>query len=336
MTQDNPAAHESQPRPQQKSDQHSVLHRPWLCGEAPEDGIRPLLSQAFGQITCSALSDAEALTAYSINGILLTEFASDSGSAARMAELSDHVTLTNTIDHFYHAELLSRAACVRRTVMQVVIEVDLGAAECGSRPGYDTQRLAVAADRLQNLRVIGLTARLACDWYRFPHRYQREIQDAFGVLAHTAGLLTASGVDCSVVSVQMDQSPDHLRLHPIITETRGPADSPPWDRPPATVQLTAADVLPSADCDIETRVMSRPSLTTAILQTGFRRWIKFFPQITPTSLRASVTDIDGARIHSVGPDRTVILVSGAARDLTIGERVTLRVEAPENTATAAE
>lgn len=311
--------------------------RPWLFPEQVTTGAYAPETLRQSAIMCSALEDAEWFAGRAVSEILLTEFPATQHSADRIAELNRGCQLIATVDHFYHAELLSVAARQQSQQLDVAIEVDIGAHRSGIRPGYDAFRLAMAIFRLPNLRLTGLIADIGT-WHLVADAGQPpvfDVAEAFSALQHTRDLINREKPCCDLISVATDHDPESLRCYPVITEVRGttvPLNNLFFSE--RVFQRSTGNETGSRPViTVTSQIISRPSLHRAVAGTGLRSLaaalndsgLRLAEIEFGKSRRASVfprlTEMPGATVTSVGPDTLVLELSSAALDLTIGHRV---------------
>ena len=156
------------------------------------------------------------------------------------------------VDHFYHAELLSRTAMLYDTSISVLLSINVGNSHAGIRPGYDAQRLARGISDLPGLLTTGLicdisgitqirdiedlnAVEFSDDSRRQPvPTSQPAWREAVSALQHTSKLLQQDGTVC------------HLRLATDFTRSQFDLDFPPQTAAAETAAIisnTAADWL---------------------------------------------------------------------------------------------
>lgn len=313
--------------------------RLWMTDRSAADIFDELPNHSPRRIMCSTLSDALTWKPVSESDqdtteVLLTELPADGVVATGILELACATRVIASIDHYYHAELLSRAAQRRQLSQGVVIEVDVGGHRTGVRPGMDAQRLASAVIQLPGLQLAGLSADLtALENLPAEQRPQAE-QNALSVLRHTRMLIQRSGAACELVSVLTGRQDSEALRNSVVNELRWAMqpgllqhDSPAVEQlllspPPLATRVPDAD----AYRILEARVISRPTLVQAVIQCGWRAWagIAESPESRRQAIPA-VIGIEGAVIRSVGPDTMVLRVAGPAQDLIIGDTVQLAI-----------
>ncbi len=135
---------------------------PRVAPHCPPWAITTILDSGAAGFTCDTVADAFGLREISgttrIPELLITQFVATPAVAHEVVALGRHTDVLATIDHFCHAELLSRAAVQSGIPIRVLIEVDVGRHQTGVRPGQDTCRLALAAAQLPGIRLAGLLA----------------------------------------------------------------------------------------------------------------------------------------------------------------------------------
>ena len=108
---------------------------------------------------CAAkVSEAEALEATGVRGVLLTGPAPTRRKIGRLVRLlRDDPGLMAVVDSLEYARMLNRAVSGRRLSMKVLIDVDVGLGRSGVTPEKAVE-LALAVDALPSLEVTGIQA----------------------------------------------------------------------------------------------------------------------------------------------------------------------------------
>ena len=253
--------------------------------------------------------------------------------AATIAQFATRRPMIAIVDHFYHAELLSRAAVHLNVQLQVLLAIDVGVRHIGVRPGYDAQRLALATDQLSGLSIQGVIA----DFSGVPGLDQMQQAEetikpaeepghpafeAISSLRHTRRLLRQSGIVCRMC-VAIDVSSDPLvrhQLFPVDFVTDLVVISPST----AKAEACTAAISDQGRGLWHTRVIARPSLSSAVLHGGWLLWGhgRFNDQA------ASVGSPPGATIQEIRAGTTLLNLSGESLDLKIGDQVILQEKHP--------
>ena len=140
------------------------------------------------------------------------------------------------------------------------------------------------------------------------------INEAMGVLEQTRDAMQEAGQSCEIVSAGASGSFWITGKHPAITELQagGGAFGDLFYR--KACGLT--DVEPALT--VITDVVSRPSLTRAVLNAGRKA-------INPVIFPPEVIGVAGASVDRMSAEHTVLELEGESRDLKIGDEVVLAV-----------
>jgi D-serine deaminase-like pyridoxal phosphate-dependent protein len=153
--------------------------------------------------TCVAtVSEAEAMAAAGIGGILLTSPIVDDGKIARMIELVKRGgSAMLALGHEREAELLAVAAEAAKVSVDVLIDVDVGDRRTGILPGQPAVELARKVATLPRLRVVGVQAYAghASHTVGFENR-SRVSREAMGKAAETKRMLQKAGLQANILS----------------------------------------------------------------------------------------------------------------------------------------
>lgn len=191
--------------------------------------------------------------------------------------------LTVTVDHFMHIEtLLTRTW---QTPPRVVVELALGPARFGGRPGRDAADLAnVIADG--PLTFAGVSSTVASRG--MAEQFHRAVE-----------ALQRSGHASEFRSVAAE--PEHYEGLTGMTEVRGSV---------------------SASSPLAVRVLSRPSLETAVVDAGTAAGLRLKQTLSVS--RWSGRAMGTAKTRAVEGSRSLLTLNDAATDLLIGDVVLLQ------------
>ncbi len=118
---------------------------------------RQLAAGAVG-MTCAKLGEAEILVANGVTNVLIANQVVGGSKLARLAGLAANAVITVAIDHPDHVMAVSKAASLRGSVVNVLIEVDIGMGRCGLSPGTPVLKLAQQLQGLPGVHFAGLQA----------------------------------------------------------------------------------------------------------------------------------------------------------------------------------
>ena len=281
---------------------------------------QPKIAQAMVQlgacgVTAANVVEVETMAAAGIPSVLLAHLAVSEEVLDRLAAAGQLCELILTIDHFVHAELLSKAAARNKTEFNVLIDVDIGMNRTGCRPRIEATQLAKAAQRLPGVSVAGIMG-YEGHLLRIPDEEDkhRQIFEAMNVLEQTRDHLLDNDVACDIVSAGGSGSFWITGQHPAVTELQagGGIFGDLFYRKLCGLQ----DVQPALTVLAE--IVSRPSLTQAVANSGRKA-------INPVLCEPAPVNVPGASITSMSAEHTVLALEGEARDLKIGDAIRFEV-----------
>ena len=118
---------------------------------------RQLAAGAVG-MTCAKLGEAEVLVEHGFQDILIANQIVGEPKIARLVRLAPQAKIGVAIDHLEQATAISKAASAAGTVVQLLVEVDIGMERCGVAPGVPSLELAKRVCDLRGVRFAGLQA----------------------------------------------------------------------------------------------------------------------------------------------------------------------------------
>jgi D-serine deaminase-like pyridoxal phosphate-dependent protein len=119
----------------------------------------------------------------------------------RVARLAGRARIGVCIDDAGNAGALSAAAVRAGSIIDVYVEIDVGARRCGVEPGAAALGLAQSVARLPGLRLMGLQAyHGAAQHLRTPAERAAAIADAAAETALTRDLLQGAGLPCPIIT----------------------------------------------------------------------------------------------------------------------------------------
>lgn len=296
------------------------------------------------EIACGSISDALVSAQQNFSRILiLAPPATDEDADFILNGFKPPTHVTATIDHFYHAELLARAAQRHRKTIDVFVEVDAGQQWSGVRPGYDAQRLAIAASRLSGLEIRGVVGRLPETEAETPalHTSPPEADDgADHETDYEADKEQDSDGDIRLILAAQKRDAVSILKHSLGLIRRECSGA---NRLFITGRSSDLELIPCeyitdfADCSLleqipvlaECRILSRPTLQRAVINAGWNVFgTGFVPLTSATQYRKKFPDIigmPGARIVAADHCSSVLDLSKQALDLTIGDTIRLKI-----------
>jgi D-serine deaminase-like pyridoxal phosphate-dependent protein len=295
-----------------ESQQHGLCWVPVVTGAMPREVRAVLRKSALGPIACHDATTAIELRDDGCKSIWIRQAIVDTDQLRELVRVDTASQLHFTIDHFVHAEWIN-AACNPASIAKCLLEMRSDASAGGVRPGRDALMLADAIAGLSRVECQGL--------------YAHEWQDgnAGGI---ECGAAAADLMRAAIATVQLFRRREHACSTVAITEgmlpdlKRAEAEVSWWvgDATVFGCGRTASEVGLPAAITIRCRVISRPQLSIAIVNAG--RTETGACRCGPRVQRPA-----GAEVAAIADDALSLKLSGAARDLRIGDWVTLAVAA---------
>lgn len=298
---------------------HGLVWQPRLPGGTPEAAMRVLAETAVSGVLVDDLPTAEQAATAGIRSVWLREPPMTDAEFASLERVAARTRLTVLVDHFVHAESLSLRSIAADRGPRALISLSAENGFGGIRPGRDAADLAVAVTQQTRLPVAGVILPGndrggATDRDEPPELSLAESS----ALRGTVAACQRRGVTCPVVASNRPAPSLRPRERSDITHltdadalfrgTTGDAVSGDHLLPPA---LTASGP-----------VVSRPSLQDAVIALGHDHL--GLGDRPPVALSTA-----GIRVERLGSIRLAVRLEGAARDLTIGDRVEFAVCATE-------
>jgi D-threonine aldolase len=152
-------------------------------------------------ICCQKTDEAIAFVDAGIRDVLVTNEVVAPRKIERLAELAHRANVGVLIDDEAVVAALGAAATRENAVIDVYLEVDVGARRCGVVTPEDAVALARAVSQAPGLRLRGLQAyHGAAQHLRNPSERERAIASAADKAKRTRELIVASGLACDIVS----------------------------------------------------------------------------------------------------------------------------------------
>ncbi|MEQ9408575.1 MAG: alanine racemase [Fuerstiella sp.] len=266
-------------------------------------------------VTAATVAEVEVMAEAGIPSALLAHLAVRDSELDRLAAASRKMSLLVTIDHFVHAERYSAAAARNGVSFNVLVDIDIGMRRTGTRPRVEAAQLAAAAAEQPGVSVAGI---MGYEGHLLtipdPGEKKEAIFEAMNMLQQTRDTMLDQGMSCDIVSAGGTGSFWITGQHPAVTELQcgGGAFGDLFYQKACGLQNVESALTVEAD------VVSRPSLTQAIVNCGRKA-------INPAVFPPEVISVDGATVEWLSAEHTVLSLEGPARDLKIGDRITLAV-----------
>ncbi len=162
--------------------------------------LRQMALGAVG-ICCQKVSEAEALVHAGVPDVLVSNEVVGQRKLERLAALAKQAQVAVCVDNPANVDQVNAAAARFDAVIDVLVEINVGANRCGVAPGGAALALAKRIDAAPHLRFVGLQA------YHGRAQHMREFQQRRAAIDHacavtreTVELLRRDGLDCEVVA----------------------------------------------------------------------------------------------------------------------------------------
>lgn len=291
------------------------LWRPHVKSHCQPEIASKLVEFGACGVTVANVNEAEVMADAGIPSILLAHLAVSKDDLDRLTLVSQKTELLVTIDHYIHAELYSAAAVRHDVNFSVLIDVDIGMHRTGCRPRVDASNLAVAAQKMPGLNIVGI---MGYEGHLLtipaPEEKQVAIMEAMNMLQQTQNAMQQQGITCNVVSAGSSGSFWMTGRHECVTELQaggGIFGDLFYQRQCGLTEVSSA-------LSVAAEVVSRPSLTQAVVNAGRKA-------INPIVAAPEILGMPGASIGPMSAEHTVLNLEESARDLKIGDAVTLAV-----------
>ncbi len=162
--------------------------------------LRQMALGAVG-ICCQKVSEAEALVHAGVPDVLVSNEVVGQRKLERLAALAKQAQVAVCVDNPANVDQVNAAAARFDAVIDVLVEINVGANRCGVAPGGAALALAKRIDAAPHLRFVGLQA------YHGRAQHMREFQQRRAAIDHacavtreTVEILRRDGLDCEVVA----------------------------------------------------------------------------------------------------------------------------------------
>ncbi len=162
--------------------------------------LRQMALGAVG-VCCQKVSEAEALVHAGVPDVLVSNEVVGQKKLERLAALAKQAQVAVCVDNPANVDQVNAAAAKFDAVIDVLVEINVGANRCGVAPGGAALALAKRIEAAPHLRFVGLQA------YHGRAQHMREFQQRRAAIDHacavtreTVELLRRDGLDCEVVA----------------------------------------------------------------------------------------------------------------------------------------
>ena len=163
-------------------------------------GLEQMARGAVG-LCCQKVGEAEAMVAGGVHNILVSNQIVGRPKLLRLAALAKQAEWVGVCaDHPDNVDQLNEAANAMDATLNVLVEIDTGAARCGVAPGQPTIDLAKKIDSATNLEFAGLQAYQGRAQHVRSYAERQQAADAgIALTKDTVEALSAVGLECEIV-----------------------------------------------------------------------------------------------------------------------------------------
>lgn len=170
-------------------------------------------------VTVAKSCEAVVMAAGGLDNILVAYPVFGEEKVTRLAELARDRHITVAVDSLATAEEISQAARKAGTLIDLLVELDVGMRRCGVPSPEAATSLTASMAKLQNVRFAGITCYPGHIWNR-PEEQGEALKSVSEKIEATLSHLAAAGFQCDVVSA--GSTPTAFKSHLIssLTEIR--------------------------------------------------------------------------------------------------------------------
>ena len=170
-------------------------------------------------LTCAKLGEAEVLVRAGIPSILIANQVIDPVKITRLAELALRSQIIVAVDNPDNVRMHSAAAQQAGSVINLVVEVNVGLNRCGVQPGEAVLSLARLISQSPSLHFAGLLGYEGQTMFvTDPEQRRKNVHQAMSELVRTADLLRQAGIAVDIVSAGGTGTYDLTGAYPGVTE----------------------------------------------------------------------------------------------------------------------
>ena len=170
-------------------------------------------------ITCAKLSEAEVLVNSGIKSVLIANQVVDPAKITRLTELSRVCQIIVAVDNVDNLRQIAMASKNAGTMVNVVIEVDVGLHRAGVQPGVPALTLAKEASGLAGINFSGLLGYEGFTMFETDRDVRRRnSQLAMESLVNTGELIRQEGIPVEIISAGGTGTYDLTGDFPGVTE----------------------------------------------------------------------------------------------------------------------
>jgi D-serine deaminase-like pyridoxal phosphate-dependent protein len=262
-------------------------------------------------LTCAKLGEAEVLVEAGIDDILIANEIVDPVKITRLAELARQARLIVAVDQYDNLRQISEAALRGGSLVNIVIEVDVGLHRCGVQPGNPALALAQQAVKLDGIHFAGVLGYEGhAVFVTDAEQRARQAREAMRALVDTAELIRQAGLPVEIVSAGGTGTYDLTGAFPGVTEVEA-GSYPFMDTKYRRLGLPFRCAL-----SLLATVISTPAPDRAIMDAGLK-------VLTTENGLPEVISPAGVRLAALNEEHGRLEVDPAQAVLHVGDRVEL-------------
>lgn len=271
-----------------------------------------------GGILCQTLGEAEVMAENGLDDIYLSYMVVTEDKLHRLVSLAESIRyFATTVDSEANVSPLQRVAATRGTVIDVILEIDLGLNRVGVNPGSPAVSLAELIREQSHLRLAGVMGYeghigYGTDGARTRDEYDHRCRAAMDTIAETVTRIEAAGVPVEEVMAGSTATARYSGQHPAVTEVH-----------PGMYLFNDANLVECTpdvtkdDCaaTIITTVISKPSPDRAIVDGGSKTFSLDLDQMPVPKHRDDLTYYNASEEHGW------IDTSRSEQNVSVGDRI---------------
>jgi D-serine deaminase-like pyridoxal phosphate-dependent protein len=242
---------------------HAKAHK------CPEIALRQVALGAVG-VCCQKVSEAAVFVEAGIRDVLITNEVIGEAKLDRLADLARRARIGVLVDHPQPVQALAAAARAHDSIVDVYVEVDVGANRCGVAPGEEAVKLARKIAASPPLRFAGLHCyHGTAQHMRAPEERAAAIASAVEAARMTLRGIEACGIPVERVTGAGSASFVHERDSGVFNEIQAGSYAF-MDRDYGDNRYGPGDVVFEHALFVRTTVMSRPTARRAVVDAGLK------------------------------------------------------------------
>ena len=290
---------------------HAKTHK------SPHVAKRQVALGAVG-VCCQKVSEAETMVDAGVGDVLVTNEVAGAAKLARLAALAKRATVGVCVDDIASVDELEAAADEAGSMLDVMVEIDVGGRRCGAAPGAAAARIAERIAGARHLCFTGLHAYYgSAQHVRAAAERRERIVYAVACVQETKQALRAVGLDARIITGAGTGTYEHEAASGVYNELQcGSYIFMDADY----ARNKRADGSLFADYEhalfVYTTIMSRPVPERAVVDAGHKALAVDSGMPVPWQL-------PGAQYRRPSDEHGVLDLSGATARLARGDKVLL-------------